>query len=130
MVRAAVSKAACRGFESLLACGDAPGKPGGPTTATVRRASAPRTATGLIFENSTAEHVMRQGANLPRVSGVAEDNAATPGEQRPLKAGGGSSLLYRAPRQLESRCSLMRLRTRIEPGVHTAGVSLAAVIRT
>lgn len=30
---------------------------------------------------------MRQGANLPRYSGAVKDNAATPGEQRPLKAG-------------------------------------------
>jgi hypothetical protein len=45
---------------------------------------------------------MRQDANLPRVFGVVKDNAATPGEQRPLKAGGRSLLLYRAPRQLDS----------------------------
>lgn len=30
---------------------------------------------------------MRQGANLPRDFGVVKDNAATPGEQQPLKAG-------------------------------------------
>jgi len=37
-----------------------------------------------------------------QVFGVVKDNAATPGEQRPLKAGGARAFLYRAPCQLDS----------------------------